>query len=223
MFRQLIAFIFLCVLAVSVSAWPSAAEGGYKVEAIGELKAEAVPAAVRGALENKGLRVSDGSGKAVCEIWFRKDIATAKAEVDGANFAELQDGSLMGVINFPAATSDYRGQGIKAGYYTLRYAVMPVNGAHMGVSPTRDFFVLCLASADTDPNAQIKGDALVKLSSPAAGSAHVSPWSLVSVSSKDGLPKVITTEESHVILEVALPAKSGPLPVGITIIGRTEG
>jgi hypothetical protein len=222
MFRQLIAFILLLVFVVSVPAHQPESSDGYKVEAIGELKAEAVPAAVRGVLENKGLRVTDG-GKAICEIWFRKDIATAKAEVEGANFAELQDGSLTGVINFPAATSDYRGQGIKSGYYTLRYAVMPVNGAHMGVSPTRDFFVLSPASADTDPNAQVKGEALVKLSSPAAGSAHVSPWSLVSVTSKDGLPKVVTTEESHVILEAALPVKSGPLPVGITIIGKTEG
>ncbi|MFN7947434.1 MAG: hypothetical protein U0Z53_18945 [Blastocatellia bacterium] len=223
MFRPLFVFLLLFTCAVSVPARQPEAEGGYKVEAIGEVKADAVPAAVRGVLENKGLRVTDGSGKTICEIWFRKDIATAKAEVEGANFAQLQDGSLMGVINFPAATSDYRGQGIKAGYYTLRYAIMPVNGSHMGVSPTRDFFVLSPAGADTDPNAQIKGDALVKLSSQAAGSAHVSPWSLVSVTSKDGLPKVVTTEESHVILEVALPTKSGSLPVGVTIIGRTEG
>jgi hypothetical protein len=223
MFHQLAAFILLFILAASVPARQPESNSGYKVESIGELKADAVATAVRGTLEGKGLRVTDGSGRTVCEIWFRKDIETAKAEVEGASFAELQNGSLMGVINFPAATSDYRGQGIKSGYYTLRYAVMPVNGAHMGVSPTRDFFVLCPASADTDPNAMIKDEALVKLSSAAAGSAHVSPWSLVSVTSKDGLPKVVTTEEEHVILEVALPAKSGPLPVGITIIGKTEG
>ncbi|HZS06269.1 MAG TPA: hypothetical protein VFD58_15615 [Blastocatellia bacterium] len=224
MFRHLTAFILLFVFVSSVPARDTAgsSNGDYKIESTGALTATSVAEAVRGALQDKGLKVADG-GKTLCEIWFRKEIATAKTEVDGANFAQLQDGSLMGVINFPAGASDYRGQAIKAGYYTLRYAVMPVNGAHLGVSPTRDFMLLCPVSDDKDPNVQIKGDALIKLSIAASGSGHVSPWSIVSVTSKDGLPKIVKNEEEHVILEVSLNTKSGALPLGLTIVGKTEG
>ncbi|MFN0122796.1 MAG: hypothetical protein ACKV2V_20040 [Blastocatellia bacterium] len=225
MTRYLISFAFcvLSVLSAAAGTLPVVMENKHKVETIGAAKAEGVAEAVRTALDEKGYRVSEATGKVVCEIWFRSDIATVKAEVDGAGFAQLQDGSLMGVINFPKDTSDYRGQGIRAGWYTLRYAIMPVNGSHLGVSPTRDFFVLCPAAEDKDPDKQIKGEDLIKLSSGAAGSGHVSPWSLVSVGSKEGLPRIETTEEGHVILEVSLKTKSGEQPLGITVIGKTEG
>ncbi len=225
MIRYLLTFILLFML---VSLAPANAavisnDSGYKVESIGALKEAGVAEAVRGVLEDKGLRVIDAKGQPLCEIWFRKEIVTTKAEVEGANFAQLQDGSLIAVINFPAATSDYRGQGIKAGWYTLRYAVMPVNGSHLGVSPSRDFVLLCSVSDDKDPNVQIKGEALIKLSIVASGSGHVSPWSIVSASSKDGFPKIVKTEEEHYILEISLKTKSGELPIGITIVGKTEG
>jgi len=216
MIRSLIAFVLLLVMNLPAFA------ADWKVEPAGELKADAVAEAVRGVMEPKGLRVTDPAGKLLCELWLRRDAAMNGAEVDGALFAKLQDGSLLGVIHFPADTSDYRGQGIKSGWYTLRYAVMPVNGSHQGVSPTRDFFLLCPVSEDKDPNKQITGEALMKLSTGASGSGHVSPWSLTSAP-KDGLPKIETTEENHVILEVALNTKSGPLPIGITLVGKTEG
>ncbi len=224
MIRHLRAFVLLFIFISSVPVGAvTANDSGYKVESIGALKETGVAEAVRGVLEDKGLRVIDAKGKPLCDLWFRKDIATAKTEVDGANFAQLQDGSLLGVINFPAATSDYRGQGIKAGWYTLRYAVMPVNGSHLGVSPTRDFLLICLVSDDQDPNVQIKGEAAIKLSIAASGSGHVSPWSLVSATSKNGFPKIVKTEEEHYILEVSLKTRSGELPIGITVVGKTEG
>src|SRR5262245_31980307 len=132
----------------------SAATNGYKVESIGELKEAAVAETVRGALESKGVRVINDKGKTVCEVWFNKEIPAVKNEVPGANFGQIPEGAFIGVINFPSNNSDFRGQGIKAGFYTLRFSLILQDGNHLGVSPARDFFLLCPVGEDKDPSTQ---------------------------------------------------------------------
>jgi len=219
MIRQLIAATILLVLVPA--AW--ARDGGYKVESIDALTAPQVSEAVRGALENKGVRVVGADGKPLCEVWLRKEVPAGKGEVSGAIFGQIPEGTFVGVINFPSPASDYRGQGIKAGYYTLRYGLILVDGNHLGVSPSRDFLLICPVTEDKDPNAQFKPEDTIKLSRTAAGTTHPSPWSLVPVTSAEGLPKVIKDEQEHVILQIKLTTKSGPLPIGLTVVGKTEG
>src|SRR5262245_9376988 len=127
----------------SKAAGGSADNNGYRVESIGELKETTLAEAVRGALEPKGVRVLNDKDKAVCEVWFGKEIPTIKNEVPGASFGQIPEGAFIGVINFPSNTSDFRGQGIKAGFYILRFALILQDGNHLGVSPARDFFLLC--------------------------------------------------------------------------------
>jgi hypothetical protein len=196
---------------------------GYKVESIGELKEAAVAEAVRGALDPKGVRVLDDKGKAVCEVWFSKEVSTTRSEVPGAMFGQIPEGAFIGVINFPANTSDYRGQGIKAGFYTLRFALILQDGNHLGVSPARDFFLLCPAGEDKDPNAQLKTEELLKLSRNASGAGHPTVWYVAPTTSDKDLPKVVKNEHEHVILETKISTKSGPLAIGLVVIGKTEG
>src|SRR5262245_24175897 len=118
--RRFSTFIFLfTALAFSNNVYGKTTDNnGYKVESIGELKEAAVTEAVRGALEPKGVRVINDKGKTICEAWFGKEISTAKGDVPGASFGQIPEGSFIGVINFPSNISDFRGQGIKAGFYT---------------------------------------------------------------------------------------------------------
>ncbi len=218
MVKQLFAFLLLFVFA------PLAFAQDYKVESIAALKDAAVTEAVRGALEDKGLRVTDGKGKTVCDIWFRKEVPTSKADIPGASFGQIAEGTLVGVINFPANTSDFRGQGIKAGFYTLRYALILQDGNHLGVSPARDFFLICPAADDKDPNATMKMEDMLKLSRAAAGAGHPSPWFFgIATSADKELPKIVKNEHEHVILETKLTTKAGPISIGLIVIGRTEG
>jgi hypothetical protein len=214
--RQLLTLLLLFAFA------PFARAEGYKVETVGALAEKGVAESVRATLEEKGLRVVGADGKTLCEVWLRKDVPTTKEEQMGAIFGQIPEGELLGVIHFPAGASDYRGQGVKAGYYVMRYALILNDGAHLGVSPTRDFVLLTAPSADTDTKALGAAD-LLKLSRQASGTSHPSPWSLVAVESKDGLPKVEKTEENHVVLEFKLKAKSGEMPMGLVIAGRAEG
>jgi hypothetical protein len=204
--RQLLALILLFIVAPLALA-----DSGYKVEAAGALAEKSVSDAVRAALAEKGVRV-----------WLRREVPTTKDEPMGAIFGQIPEGELVGVIHFPAGASDYRGQGLKPGYYTMRYALILNDGAHLGVSPTRDFVLLCAPAADTEAKPLSPAD-LLKFSRQASGTSHPSPWSLVAVESKEGLPKVVKTEENHVVLEVSLPTKAGGMNVGLTLAGKAEG
>jgi hypothetical protein len=220
-------FVFIFLLAPLAFAGgahgKSPDNNGYKVESIGELKEATVADAIRGALEPKGLRVIDDSGKAVCEVWFSKEIPAIKNEVQGASFGQIPEGAFIGVINFPSNISDFRGQGIKAGFYTLRFALILQDGNHLGVSPARDFFLLCQASEDKDPTAQSKTEDLLKMSRNASGTGHPTVWYVEQATSDKDLPKIIKNDQEHVILETKISTKSGPLAIGLVVIGRTEG
>jgi len=218
MFRSLIVLLLLFAFIPAITA----KQGNYKVESVGALTAASVSEAVRGALDSKGVRVITGSGKPLCEIWFRKEIPTAKAEVPNANFGQIPEGTFMGVINFPAEVSDFRGQAIKAGYYTLRYGLILSDGNHLGVSSYRDFFLLGPVADDKD-TAALSFDDMVKQSRIAAGGSHPSPWNLLPVTSNEGLPKIVKNDVEHIILEVKVTTKSGPLAIGIVVVGKTEG
>ena len=210
MFRFL--FVVICLFA----GVPVFAEG--KVEAIGALTEASIADPIKATVADKGWRVTGDDGKTIAEVWFAKKVEASGKEVMGANFGNIPEGTLLGVIHFTANTSDYRGQAVKAGYYTLRYALILENGAHLGVSPTRDFVLLCPPSEDKDPKPLPQSE-IVKLSIKASGSGHPSPWNIVLPSSKDGLPKVVKTEEGHVVLDVEV---SG-IKLGLTLIGKTEG
>jgi hypothetical protein len=227
--RRLFVFILLFTLLAfangnySKAADKNADNNGYKVESIGELKEATVAEAVRGALEPKGVRVTNDSGKVVCEVWFGKEIPAIKNEVPGASFGQIPEGAFIGVINFPSNTSDFRGQGIKAGFYTLRFALILQDGNHLGVSPARDFFLLCPTGEDKDPSAQLKTEDLMKLSRSASGAGHPTVWFVGQATSDKDLPKVVKNEHGHVVLETKISTKSGPLAIGMVVIGQTEG
>src|SRR5262249_51271170 len=222
-FVFILLFTLLAFAKNIYAAGASADNNGYKVESIGELKEATVAEAVRGALESKGVRVINDNGKAVCEVWFGKEIQAIKNDVPGASFGQIPEGAFIGVINFPTNTSDFRGQGIKAGFYTMRFGLILQDGNHLCVSPARDFFLLCPVSEDKDPNAQLKTEDMVKLSRNASGTGHPTVWFVGQATSDKELPKVIKNEHGHVILETKITTKSGPLAIGMIVVGQTEG
>ena len=222
-FTFILLFITLAFINSDRAAAYRADVNGYKTESIGEMKEASVAEAVRGSLESKGVKVINDKGKTVCEIWFNKEIPTSKTEVPGATFGQIPEGAFIGVINFPSNNSDFRGQGIKAGYYTMRFALILQDGNHLGVSPARDFFLLCPVGQDKDPSSQLKTEDLVKMSREASGTGHPTVWYVGAATSDKDLPKVVTNEHEHVILETRITTKSGPLAIGMVVIGKTEG
>lgn len=209
----------MCFFLVSACA----AETG-KVEAIGPLTDSSVPEPLRQALAPKGQRVVLDDASIACEIWLRKDVPSQpKKEVEGALYTELAESTLVGVLHFPQASTDYRGQAIPSGFYTLRYELLPSDGNHLGAAPNRDFLLLIPAASDPDPKASFGFQELVNLSRKATGTKHPGPLNLIQPESKATEPAVTKDDQDHWIYSAGLKLTSGKeVPFALVVKGTAQ-
>jgi hypothetical protein len=212
------------VLAIQFCAAVSAfGQGGYKAEAIGAAPAD-VPAAVQSTLEAQGVRVTGDQGAPLCEVWLRKPLPTSASPNTASDvlYGALPAGAFLGVLHFPKDAADFRSQTIKAGFYTLRYALIPQDGNHMGVNPSRDAIVLSPVSADKDPDKVLSFEDEMKLSQQASGTPH--PGFLVGAPViGTSFPSVAKDDAGHWNVQLKGQSKSGDLPLAFTIVGKWEG
>jgi hypothetical protein len=205
-------FLFLCGALLGASVLLAQ---DYKLEPIAT-PAPGLPAAYAALIETGGFRISGPSGP-WCEIWFRRSIPAGAKPTDSAIVFPIAQGTLMGIFRFPATGADRRGQTIKPGVYTLRYGLQPVDGAHVGVAPQRDFVLLTPMADDPDPNAMPAFGALVQMSRKASGTPHPA---VISIEPPAGstFPE-LTKEGDH---DWVLNVKIGDLPVAIIVAGKVE-
>ncbi len=196
---------------------PCRAQAG-KVEPIGPLTDAAVPEAVRQQLTSKGFRITLDEPTPSIEIWYRKE-APAKTASATAVYDQLAPSALIGVLHFLRPSSDYRGQSIAAGFYTVRAELMPDDGNHLGVAPSRDFLLLVPPSADPGPEMTPNFLEVVALSRKASGTKHPAPLSLVPAEG-GGAPAVTKDDEGHFIFTTSVHLSSGEdLPIALVVKG----
>jgi hypothetical protein len=204
------------VLLISI---PGRAQAG-KIEPIGPLTESTVPEAIRAAVSAKGYRVASDDASPAIEIWYRKDVpAQPKAASTTAVYDRLTPSALVGVLHFTKASTDFRGQSVAAGFYTLRAALMPEDGNHLGVAPSRDFLLLLPIAADPGPDATPKFADLVALSRQASGTKHPAPLSLVPAEAGTA-PALTKDDEGHIIFTATVHLSSGEdLPIALIVKG----
>lgn len=189
----------------------------YKLDSAGAPPSE-LPPAVAGTLQKDGFKIAGANGTPFVEIWFRTTAPSGpKTAEDAVSLPTIPQGSLMGALRFPGRGSDRRGQTIKAGVYTLRYSIHPVNGDHQGVAPQRDFLLMVPVADDPGPTATPAFDDLVKLSTKASGTPHPAVLSLAS-SSNAKFPELKKEGDS----DWALHAKIGDTGIELIVVGRAE-
>jgi hypothetical protein len=150
----------------------------YKVESASADLPQELSAAMRAELSSQTLRVSGPNG-IICEIWVRKVVpGQATAQIKGAIYTQIPEGALIAAVRFPADLKDYRRQVVKAGLYTLRYGLSPVNADHQGIAPHRDFLLAIPAAADLDP-ANVAPAKTIELSKQSTSTNHPSVWCLM--------------------------------------------
>src|SRR5690348_8804883 len=223
--RRLVGFTVASILALSVATF---AQGTYKVQATQGPPGGDVPQAIQSSLQPQGESLLDSSGKTVCELWLRKDLAPAASPDTGSNvlYGKIAKGPRLGVIHFPAAAKDFRGQAIKAGYYTLRYELVPEDGNHMGVSQYRDFLLLTPAAKDTDADKAVSFDDALKLSRQATDTGHPGVMLMDSVSdSNKTFPAVFQDYSQNWALQMESQLGNGgsKLPLAIVLVGQYQG
>ena len=191
--------------------------GQYKLEATGEAPAE-LAAPIRALMQPAGHKVVGADGKPWCEVWF------VKAEPKGPVSSEadlmwktVPPGSIIGAIRWPGAGSDRRAQPIKAGVYTLRFSMFPLNGDHQGAAPNRDFLVMSPAGDDQSEAAIPNFKDLVALTKKASGTPHPAVLSMYVVES-DFKPGLQNVGEDWILY-----VKVGETPIGLIVVGKAEG
>ncbi len=167
------------------------------------------------AVEDKGYRVTLDDGWSA-DFWFAKQLKTATREVPGALYPELANAEFVGVVTLPKGMSDFRGQAIPAGAYTLRYQLLPQDGNHMGVSPNPDFLLAIPIASDPDPEQHYLYKKLVALSAKAVGANHPAVIALDTA----GDPGSVVKDQNLTEFSVALTTSAGATAkLGIIVKG----
>jgi hypothetical protein len=117
-------------LLVAALAVPGAAA---TLERIGALSVPGATDSIKKSVEEKGYRVVLDDGW-TADFWFSRALATTSSEAAGALYPQLVNGEFVAVVNFSKGSSDFRGQAVPAGAYTLRYQYIPQDANHRGVT-----------------------------------------------------------------------------------------
>lgn len=176
-----------------------------------------ISADIAALLSDKGVAVKNGT-RTQLEIWLVKEWPLKSAAPGEGLLYPFEPGQLIGVVRVARKGADFRDQEIAKGVYTLRYSLQPVDGAHVGTSPTRDFLLLVEASKDTSPET-IAYKPLTDLSKEAAQSAHPA---LLCLQSDDASAPAVRHNEEHdwwiVRLEGTGASAEGAKPLSLALV-----
>ena len=131
----------LLVIAMSIALWSLTAsvQAAEKLETVASLPA-GLSKEIAAAVDPKGQTVVGKEG-AVCSVWLVKELPIK------ANFKPTLNvkypfapGELIGVLQVQAKSkfTDFRGQEIKPGVFTLRYSQQPEDGNQIGRASCRE-------------------------------------------------------------------------------------
>jgi hypothetical protein len=142
-------------------------------------------------------------------------------------WSNVPPGTLVGAMQLEAPLPDIRGFPIPPGVYTLRFALQPQDGDHMGVSPYRQFLVVAPAAEDRTPE-PLGHDGAVGLGKKTQGRSHPAVLSIAPpvVTGATG-PQVVKTEDGHTAVVLGVDCTRdgtsvGPLTFGVVLVGRIE-
>jgi hypothetical protein len=205
------------------------AQESIKAEARNQPPPASLAPEVRGALNAQSIRIQDGQGKDFAEIWLRQSTTCSEkpsGPKEAVQFPFLADGEFLGILQFATEGHDYRDQSIARGVYTMRYALQPINGDHLGVSVYRDFVLLSPVGKDraVAPPARKQ---LEERSAESAGTSHPAAF-LMLLAPPGAKPEPVTLHDSgkntwSIVLPIRLQVKGQdePIvyPVQLVVIG----
>ena len=162
-------------------------------------------------------------GANALEFWWVKALPLKAAPAGAPSWADVPDGALVGVVTLAKPMTDIRGLPMKPGVYTLRFALQPSDGDHTGVSPYREFLLVCPAALDQTPD-PIGFKGAVPLAKKTNGRTHPSALSLDPPSSDKPAGQVITNEAGlkGVTFSVPTSADGKSISFGLILVGTIE-
>jgi hypothetical protein len=216
--------MFAVMVAAALCLVASVVRAESKLDAVDSLP-DGLSKEIAAVLEAKGHRVVNDKGP-ICSVWLVKEVPT-KADFKPTLSVKypLVPGELIGVLQVEAKKkfTDFRGQEIKPGVYTLRYGQQPEDGNHVGTSDLADFLLGIPAATDSDPKPIAGFAALSKKSAKTAGSTHPAIFSLLPVDKPvEQATLTHNAAKEHTMLSATLAVKAGSkLPLRLIVIGKS--
>lgn len=190
-------------------------------------QSEGVPAGIADAV---GAVLAPGGqhvvvGAKTLDFWWVKTLPLVAGSA-GATWESVEEGTLVGAVRISANYPDIRGKTIRPGVYTLRFALQPQNGDHLGVSPYREFLLLSPAAVDTSA-ATLGHDETVNLSKQALGISHPATWSLDPPIATNAPSTVYKNDSGFTGVVFQVPASRdgkdvGTLKFGLILVGSIQ-
>lgn len=224
MLRSMTGALLAALLAVA----PAVAADGKtaKIQAGTNAPPQELKEPIRQLLGEQTVQVLNDKGTVAAEIWFRKEVP-AKPDTtvqQGARYGHVPSSTILGAIKLDEIWNDFRGQKIKAGVYTLRLALQPMDGDHMGTAPFNDFCLLLPAKLDEKPD-PMEFKHMFELSTKAAGSSHGAVMLLYPNDKPGSAPELLNKGGGNYVLSwkapIAAGGQKGTLGLGLTLFGRT--
>ncbi|MDA0588421.1 MAG: hypothetical protein O2820_15995 [Planctomycetota bacterium] len=192
---------------------------------------EGLSPAIEKLLDTNGHQISGPDGPVV-EVWLLKGIEVKeKFKPSALQQYPLIPGQLLGAMRISKAADDYtdfRGQQMSAGTYTLRYGLQPQDGNHVGTSDTYDFILALPAKTDVKTTPIKDFRELAEISAKAAGSTHPAIFSLLDPKTASKEAKLTQDDfTEHWILSLQSQAKAKDkavdLKIRLVVVGKSEG
>ena len=218
-----------CLLAASVVLAVSSAQADdHKLSTV-KKGPEGLSPAIAKVVDSNGFKISSRDG-ALVEIWLLKGVPVL--EKFKPNFTKqypLTPGQLLGAMRISkgADYTDFRGQQMDPGVYTLRYGLQPMDGNHVGTSETYDFILALPAKSDKNTDTIKDFQELAEISAKAAGSAHPAIFSLLDPAKVEKKPSLEENDFEHLVLSFVgkgkVKDKEVDLKIAMVVVGQSEG
>jgi hypothetical protein len=168
---------------------------------------EALGEDIRAKLQGKAIQLLNGTN-AVYEFWFVSELPlTIKPASLAKSLDTVATATLLGAVNVPKQRRDYRDDPLPAGVHTMRLALQPQDGNHLGTAEFNWFAVLVPASLDPKPDAIKDYKSLVAASTKLTVTEHPVVMSLRPATEDGTAPKLFTPAEEHKSVRVSIPAR----------------
>jgi hypothetical protein len=186
---------------------------------------EEVAEPLRAQLDAEATVVTRGSN--TLEFWLAKGLALNDPPAGRpVTWQQVPAGALVGAVRIGRAFRDIRGLPVRPGVYTLRFALRPEDGAHIGSSPHREFLMLGPAAEDLSPG-PVGYEGAVALAQKAAGRGHPLSLSLDPPVASPPAREIVTTEDGHRSVTFSVPVThegktAGALSFGVVLDGTID-
>lgn len=201
---------FTLATLVALTAISPAADSKYSVKIDTTSPPKELAEPIRALLSDKAMVVSDARGKVLCTVWPVKALESKAKPTEGAGlkYTQVDETTIVGAVRFPGTWTDYRKQKVKPGVYTMRLAIQPMDGDHMGTAPYNEFVLICPAAEDRKPET-MEVEKMHELSAKSVGRKHPTMMLLFPNKTPAEAPTIQDRANDHTLLSYRVPVTAG--------------